>query len=354
MKNLLRFRVKALMLTAIFLIGIAGMLSAQKIAIIDAGSSGSVLYVYEWNKIDKKLIVLHSGSGKKDDTEGKILAKVDNTNEAAKAYLTKMTSEYPNTESNPIPLYVLATAGMRGQGNLIYTTIMSAPEINGFKIEKAMTISGKYEGFCALLAANLKNEIIKIDDSGTKLVPQNPEGQIYGILEIGGASMQIAFKANGNSEDYISRGGLGSIYSKSYLGCGVNRVYETYNNTDPYDFDALNMDLNTVQSLIPDNLYFWGLGGSIRAFFASKQSLDQYITDNDRNNDTTLYYHPHMNGEYIKYITEHLNCVIDPLAPLDPVAHKLEDPKNPSNWTEGAALDILLYGETPDEYTDSN
>lgn len=347
------------MLIAIFLIGIAGMLSAQKIAIIDAGSSGSELYVYEWNKDNKQLIVLYSGSGKKDDTEGKILAKVDNTDAAARAYLANLTKEYSNEVGDSIPLYVLATAGMRGEAdNPIYHTIKSVLEINGYKIEEAMTISGKYEGFCALLAANLENEIIKIDDSGTKLVPQDPGNPIYGILEIGGASMQIAFIKEGDNDivNCIYRDGLGNIYSKSYLGCGVNSVYDKYiNETEPYDFTTLNMGLNTVKRLIPENLAFWGLGGSIRAFFKEGKTLDEY-SDFYKDSIPTATNHPYMNGKYIKYITDELNlkCVIAPLAPLAPLAHKLENPKNPSNWTDGAALDILLYGGTPDEYTGNN
>lgn len=333
------------MLTAIFLIGIAGMLSAQKIAIIDAGSSGSELYVYEWNKDNKQLIVLYSGSGKKDDTEGKILAKVDNTNAAAaRAYLTKMTSEHLNTDSNPIPLYVLATAGMRGKDNSIYDKIRSVSKINGYKIEKAMTISGKYEGFYAWIAANYKNKNLGFNNS-TPEQPLTYTAPTCGILEIGGASIQITFAMDEQCPDCISRKGFSNIYSKSYLGCGVNSVYDKYiSETEPYDFTTLNMGLNTVKQLIPENLAFWGLGGSIRAFFKEGKTLDKYSAFY-KDSIPTSTNHPYMNAEYIKYITTSLGLVLN---------STFKDPKNPSNWTEGAALDILLYGETPEEYNGNN
>ena len=340
MKNLLRFRVKALMLTAIFLIGIAGMLSAQKIAIIDAGSSGSVLYVYEWNKIDKKLIVLHSGSGKKDDTEGKILAKVDNTNEAAKAYLTKMTSEYQNTDSNPIPLYVLATAGMRkpGDKNPIYDTIESCT-ISGYSDIKAMTISGCYEGLYAWIAANYENGKIGIDTSGPKPVLKE-QPPTCGILEIGGASMQITYKAEGRG-DYIDHKKFDNIYSKSYLGCGVNSVFDKYiSETEPYDFTTLNMGLKAI----PSDTFFWGLGGSIGACFEEGKTLDKYIQDHKSDNPTDHTHHSYMNGIYIKYITGCLGLNLDTT---------LLPPVKPSNWTEGAALDILINENEPEAYNNN-
>lgn len=349
------------MLTAIFLIGIAGMLSAQKIAIIDAGSSGSELYVYEWDS--KELSVVYSGSGM-DDTEGKILAQVDDTDAAAKAYLTKMTSGHPNRAKDPIPLYVLATAGMRGMDNSIYDKIVTKENrINGYKIIKAMTISGRYEGFYAWLAANYRNKIINVNVSGKKLVPQNPENPTHGILEIGGASMQIAFIKEGDNDivNCIYREGLGNIYSKSYLDRGVNSVYKNYginnnnpnpstnnnaNPNTPYDFGPLfrgEYDLSNVP--IPQNLIFWGLGGSIRALFASGLSFIEYSSLNPIANDTTLYYHPHMNGEYINFVTNSLHLELN---------NTFKAPENPSNWTEGAALDILLYGETPEEYNGNN
>ena len=145
--------------------------------------------------------------------------------------------------------------------------------------------------------------------------------------------------------DCISRKGFSNIYSKSYLGCGVNSVYDKYiSETEPYDFTTLNMGLNTVKQLIPENLAFWGLGGSIRAFFKEGKTLDKYSAFY-KDSIPTSTNHPYMNAEYIKYITTSLGLVLN---------STFKDPKNPSNWTEGAALDILLYGETPEEYNGNN
>lgn len=329
MKNLLRLRVKALVLTAIFLIGIASMLSAQKIAIIDAGSSGSRLYVYELDVANKQLNCKYS-------ILGDLLS--DDTNVAT--FITNMTNSYPENEAEKIQLYVLATAGRRGKNNSIYQTIeRAAVQLSNFELKSVMTISGRYEGFCAWVAANVKHGKIDIDAS-RRLILKGADNPTYGILEIGGASMQIAFKADGNSADYISRDGLGSIYSKSYLGCGVNSVFDKYKNNDiPYNFNA---NLNTVKQLIPTNLLFWGLGGSIKAIFESGINIDEYSSNNVRNQDSDGR-HPHMNAEYIKYVTSSLAL---------PLNDKLKAPANPSSWTEGAALDILLYGP-PEAYNNN-
>ena len=329
MKNLLRLRTKALVLTAIFLIGIASMLSAQKIAIIDAGSSGSRLYVYELDMTNKQLSVLYDGC-----ESGAALSEIIKDYSKIDDFLSRVANAYKDEDNDKIQLYVLATAGMRKvnevEANALYSEISRRVSSNAnYELKGAMTISGRYEGFCAWVAANFKNGKIAIGTS-RGLILKEADNPTYGILEIGGASMQIAFKADGNSADYISRDGLGSIYSKSYLGCGVNSVFEKYKNNDiPYNF---NVDLNTVSGLIPTNLLFWGLGGSIKAIFESGIDIDEYSSTNVRNQDLDGC-HPHMNAEYIKYVTSSL-----------PLNDKLKEPENRSSWTEGAALDILLYG----------
>lgn len=340
MRNLLRLRVKALVLTAIFLIGIAGALSAQKIAIIDAGSSGSRLYVYELNMTNKHLSVLCDGR-----ESGEALSEIVKDQNRIDDFLSRVANAYEDEDgdNDKIQLYVLATAGMRGVdknvANSFYQTIRTkAISLNKYELKDIMTISGRYEGFCAWIAANFKNGKIAIDAS-RGLILKGADNPTYGILEIGGASMQIAFKADGNSADYISRDGLGSIYSKSYLGCGVNSVFEKYKNNDPYNF---NVDLNTVRELIPTNLLFWGLGGSIKAIFESRIDIDKYSSTNVRNQDLDGR-HPHMNAEYIKYVTSSLAL---------PLNDKLEEPENRSSWTEGAALDIL-FGKIPEVYNNN-
>lgn len=343
MKNLLRLRVKALVLTAIFLIGIAGMLSAQKIAIIDAGSSGSRLYVYELDMTNKHLSVLYDGR-----ESGEALSEIVKDQNKIDDFLSRVANAYTDEDNDKIQLYVLATAGMRkvneAEANALYSEISRRVSSNAnYELKGAMTISGRYEGFCAWVAANFKNGKIAIGTS-RELILKEADNPTYGILEIGGASMQIAFKADGNSADYISRNGLGSIYSKSYLGCGVNSVFDKYTGeTESYNFTTLNINLNATKTLIPPTTIFWGLGGSIGAYFKENKTLENYIQYHKFDNFIDHTHHSYMNGLYIKYITECLGLNL---------SSTLKAPVNPSNWTEGAALDILLYG-TPEAYNNN-
>lgn len=330
MKKLLRFQAKALVLTAIFLIGIAGALSAQKIAIIDAGSSGSRLYVYELDKENKKLSVLCDGC-----ESGAALSEIAKDHSKIDGFLKVMTKR---KYGERVQLYVLATAGMRevneADANALYREI--SRRVNGndnYELKGAMTISGRYEGFCAWIAANYENGRLGFSTS-TPEKPLTYTGTPYGILEIGGASMQITFAMDTPCSDCISRNGFSNIYSVSYLGGGVNALYAKYDgNTTPYNFYAdLNKNLSDVKKLFPSGLKIWGLGGSIGAYFESGKTLENYSKSNERAKDARNR-HPHMNAEYIKYVTESLG-----------LSGKLEKPGKRSSWTEGAALDILLHG----------
>ena len=198
------------------------MLLAQKIAIIDAGSSGSRLYVYEIKNDGRRIDVLYPAVGQEANSKGRALSSVSDHNDSVKVFLTTMTSKYnQSSTTGKIPLYILATAGMRikdkKEADSIYakiSRIASKEKLNGFHLEKAMTISGRYEGFYAWIAANYKNGKLGFNNSSPEK-PLTYTGEPYGILEIGGASMQIAFAANKADTNFISRKGFGYIYSIS-------------------------------------------------------------------------------------------------------------------------------------------
>ena len=324
------------MLTAIFLIGIAGALSAQKIAIIDAGSSGSRLYVYELDVANKMLYERYS-------KEGGALSGLVANDTVVRTFITKITDGAPVESGKKMQLYILATAGMRNvkksDADTLYGLISTeARKLANYELKGAMTISGRYEGLYAWIAANFKNGKISIDTGtfGPDLILKCTPDSTCGILEIGGASMQIAFRAYGVGDDYIKHKGLGYIYSKSYLGGGVNDLYAKYaGNTIPYNFYAdLNANLSDVKKLFPSALKFIGLGGAIGRYFENKKKHEL----NERAEDTSKC-HPYMNAEYIKYVTDSLG-----------LSNKFEENSKLSSWTEGAALDILLNKEPPEPY----
>ncbi len=108
-----------------------------------------------------------------------------------------------------------------------------------------MTICGEYEGLYGWLASNYLSKRLTTDST-------------VGILEIGGASFQQAFEISGASlypvliRDYGH--GADTIYSKSYLYCGVNemrkRVRDTFYTEETYK----NLNDTSLSTLLQDTL----------------------------------------------------------------------------------------------------
>lgn len=341
MKKLLKGQAKALALTTILLLSIANILSAQKIAIIDAGSSGSRLYVYEIKKESGDFTLLYPTPEQEATSKGRALSSIANHNDSVSVFLTTMTSKYNRKDTTEhIPLYILATAGMRmlpkDKVESIYEKMNNQKtELNGFRLDTAMTISGRYEGFYAYIAANYKNGKLKFNAS-TPESPFTTSTTTYGILEIGGASMQIAFAVDEHGDNCISRGGV-HIYSKSYLGGGVDQIYKKNKDKATPDF---TVNLDGVGSLYGKELQFLGLGKPIgilldAAKVNSVSALSGYANSLARN-DSEKNYHPWMNAHYITWVIDSLR--------LDERLMVLE---TKSDWTEGAALDILINQKEP-------
>lgn len=325
------------------------MLLAQKIAIIDAGSSGSRLYVYEIIDNGKKIDVLYPTVGQEANSKGRALSSVPNHNDSVKIFLTTMTSKYnQSSTTGKIPLYILATAGMRmvskGKADSIYARIYqiaNKEKLNGFHLEKAMTISGRYEGLYAWIAANYKNGKLGFNTSSTEK-PLTYASTPYGILEIGGASMQIAFAMNRTDANNISRKGFSNIYSISYLGGGVDQIFQKHKDEKTPKFD---IGLKKISDLTIDTSHFIGLGKPIEIVLDGAKSKGISIKDYPKSltikqeNDSQKNFHPWINAHYISYVVDFFK--------LD---GKLNKPKVKSDWTEGAVLDIILNKEEPEAF----
>ncbi|WP_300700687.1 hypothetical protein [Bacteroides sp.] len=342
MKDLLKFRVKAFALIAILLLSVVGGLSAKKIAIIDAGSSGSRLYVYDIDVNTKVLTVLYPiGEVQKAASKGDTLSKIDNNQTAVTSFLTTMTSRYKVPEDEAIDLYVLATAGMRLVNGVTASEIydkMGRTSLTGYELKGAMTISGQYEGLYAWIAANYKNGKLRWTESRWSL-----DGT-YGILEIGGASMQIAFIAPGHhSKNCIAHSKFGQIYSKSYLGGGADQVFEKNSPTPQSYFGVI---LDDIEGMFSSNTEFIGLGTPIKvasekALGLSCTALNRYVSTMNSSNhiDTQANYHPKINAEYMMYVFN--VCGLD---------EKIKLAEKMSDWTEGAAIDIVINGKQPEPF----
>lgn len=340
MKDLLRIRVKAFALIAILLLSVVGGLSAKKIAIIDAGSSGSRLYVYDIDDNTKVLTVLYPiGEVQKAASKGDTLSRVTNNDVAVEAFMTGMTSKYNSGVSEEIDLYILATAGMRLESDNIYESILKKKTYGCFKLINAMTISGRYEGLYAWIAANYRNGKLKWDKGSWSFTDS------YGILEIGGASMQIAFiAADGHQDKCIPHNTFTQIYSKSYLGGGADLVFE---NNSPIRKNDFGVTLDNIEDILPANTEFIGLGTPIT--IASREANGLSCTDLRAyagiisKPDSKENHHPKINAEYMAYVFE-----------SSKVDRKIKLAGNMSDWTEGAALDIVINNMPPEPFNYGN
>eukprot|EP01135_Chromosphaera_perkinsii_P003246 Nk52_evm21s239 gene=Nk52_evmTU21s239 len=217
--------------------------------IIDAGSSGSRVYVYEWPA--------HSGN-KKDllnisptvDKEGEqVVKKVEpglssynkkpkDAMKGIEELLLYAMKYVPAEQHQHTPLHIMATAGMRlikpseqeAIKNELYRGITSTYP---FKFSQAHIeiITGEQEGMYAWIAANY---VLGKFGHGEKTV---------GLIEMGGASSQVSFEVddsvgkNDKSGKFVELN-LGCnqhddqhkyrLYVTTYLGYGANKARERY------------------------------------------------------------------------------------------------------------------------------
>jgi hypothetical protein len=257
---------KFITLAAIFCLLFASAALAQKqIAIIDAGSSGSRLNIYT---IKNDSII---SSISKDDYKINISLCNDTSLDEHKKLIGKA--------DKGIEVYVLATAGMRmcdkTKAEKIYKELNSITK-------GAMTISGQYEGFYAWLATCAKIGSGKLDISKCKNL---------GIIEAGGASVQQAYVSSDGCENCVNHAKIKNIYSKSYLGSGVN----FYAGKKKPELQVLR------------NIIWYNIGGGF------------------------------YKAEYKDWLFEGKKELIS--------ENSIGD-----NWTAGAALDIVIYGNIPEKF----
>lgn len=307
----------------------------QQIAIIDAGSSGSRLYVYEITGNGKAVSQVYpSNDDEKKASKGPSLSKVENTNEGATEFLNTMASKYTGKSSQDIPLYILATAGMRqqpeAQASELYKKLNSHKEtINHLKLTSAMTISGQYEGLYAWISANFADKSI------------NTASQ-KGIIEVGGASMQVTFSTSSTLaptfvQSVISHPVYGNIYSKSCMG-GVDVVYASVEDKSQIP-ETFSVPVEDVSSII-GNTQFYYRGTPLSVYsqgLTEHGGLDGYREYLKQQESDP--YHAYFNSYYLTWLIEHTG-----------LAGRATLPSFDTEWTEGAAIDIVVNKRQPEQY----
>ena len=203
----------------------------QCLIVIDAGSTGSRAHLYHYiyqNGLPKIEEIAYA-----ENSPG--LAKLGQEKQVLNEYFNKLLSKLKQTK--PLPVFVYATAGMRlinddNQQNTYAAVKQWFAGQKIFELQEARTITGKEEGLFGWVSVNYL-----LGTFG------NVKHEKVGVLDFGGASIQLAFPIKNQDEvadkDAISRltiaGHTYHIYSKSYLGMGFNEVIRQL-LTDEYCF----------------------------------------------------------------------------------------------------------------------
>lgn len=232
--------------------------------VIDSGSSGSRIYVYNKVNTESGVVLIDMYQKKTNIPLASFAANptVAGTSitpllESAIQYLNKSVVNGINLAS--IPTSILGTAGMRfiseSAQSQIYANVTESIAATGLMIGQAKTITGQYEGVYSWLDVNyLQNNL-------SNVTPTN------GIFEVGGASAQVAFAtnevqssndnivtvtANGKNYNVYSTSflGLGQDYARALMNSGANHdqcyptgyTFSGYNT--PYFNDSLNINGN--------------------------------------------------------------------------------------------------------------
>ncbi|AUR50865.1 hypothetical protein CUN60_00630 [Aquella oligotrophica] len=218
--------------------------------VVDAGSSGSRIYVYNKLTTESGLVI-------NDLYESKInipLASFANNPQDAGSYgiqplLTSAINFIQTRESTVnlaiIPTSVLGTAGMRlvpeSQQNAIYQSVAATIIENNLELDQTKTISGQYEGIYSWADVNyLQNNF------GNNIT--------NGIFEVGGASTQVAFATPQASSESIIKISVNNkfynVYAISFLGLGQDVARNTMNTLAnhnacyPLGYSSTLLDIN--------------------------------------------------------------------------------------------------------------
>lgn len=209
--------------------------------IIDAGSTGSRLHIFQYSneKIPEIMDLIPPETTKpglsvfeKNPTAAGLSLKklLDNANQA---FITN------HIDPSTVPISILGTAGMRSLNpnaqQLIYHNIrLYIKNHYPFPIRNIQTISGKMEGVYGWLDVNYLEKNFQTNSP------------TVGIIDMGGASTQIAFAitnscASNNKTILNINGKKRIIFSKSFLGLGQDKARDSMNKN------------NTAMSCYPKN-----------------------------------------------------------------------------------------------------
>ncbi|XP_068887818.1 ectonucleoside triphosphate diphosphohydrolase 8-like isoform X3 [Aphelocoma coerulescens] len=208
--------------------------------VFDAGSSHTSLFVYEWDS-DKENDTGVVSQTLSCDVQGKgISSYANNPPEAGNSLrecLDKALQVVPAEKQRDAPAYLGATAGMRllreqnsSAAEQVLAEVTKTMQEYPVAFKGARILTGEEEGAYGWITINY------LLDSFTKYSPRahawlRPEAaNIFGALDLGGASTQISFMPEGSAmsqneaSEFTLYGYSYNIYTHSYLCYGQNEM----------------------------------------------------------------------------------------------------------------------------------
>lgn len=217
-KNCILFYVVSL-----FFITTSFAATPQYSIIVDAGSSGSRLHLFQYENNSNIPIIKDIYTKKNSTPLASFASSPDQAGESLKPLLDDTVKKLSAEGiKETIPISVLGTAGMRmlsnDQQKAIYKNVKTYIKNEyTFKVQNTETLSGKMEGLYDWLEVNyLENNF------------QNNR-PTHGSIDMGGASTQIAFETEdlSNPKDEVSlkiNNKTYRIFIKSFLGLGLDQA----------------------------------------------------------------------------------------------------------------------------------
>lgn len=209
--------------------------------VVDAGSSRSTVYVYEWpgEKMNETGIVSELMSCK---VSGVPISKMkvnqkddDETWEGFKECMENVTTAIPAHKHKSTILFLGATAGMRLlheedalKSNEVLQSLTEYLRSLPFNFQNASIISGQEEGLYGWITVNyLRENLIKKNLLNSYIRPAG--AKTVGSMDLGGASTQIAFAVQSELKgaDYMPvqlYGYTYNVYTHSFLCYGKNEA----------------------------------------------------------------------------------------------------------------------------------
>ncbi|MGC1181575.1 multidrug DMT transporter permease [Legionella sp.] len=193
----------------------------QCIAVIDAGSTGSRLHIFSYDLDETNTPINITEIGFNKETPG--FATLELNQNTVNTYMNKLFSE---TSVQQIPVYFYATAGMRlipqAKQKIYYQNLKNwFNQQSNWQLIDAKTITGNEEALYDWLSVNYHLDTLK------------SPSQTVGVLDIGGASTQIAFSIKNNTIPNINKDSLIelnlyhqhlNLFVHSFLGLGQNEM----------------------------------------------------------------------------------------------------------------------------------